>query len=117
MVTSAKAARNGALLLDRLMPGWATKIDVDSLDLSDTRRCVLGQLFASEERRDKYSEEWYGGFDYAWDMVQDLYICDISKRHEYVLHRMSYNGFAGRDILSYALTTAWQREITERYYA
>lgn len=35
----------GADLLDRVRPGWADKIDVETLDLSSCTRCVLGQMY------------------------------------------------------------------------
>jgi hypothetical protein len=40
-----KRVTAGAALLDEKMPGWYKKIDLDSLELSDERHCVLGQLF------------------------------------------------------------------------
>lgn len=35
----------GAALLDARVPGWWTKINVDKLDMWDSRNCVLGQVF------------------------------------------------------------------------
>lgn len=35
----------GAALLDEQMPGWASQIDLNRLQLSDSTHCVLGQLF------------------------------------------------------------------------
>jgi hypothetical protein len=39
------AVDRGAEYLDRVMPGWATRIDVGRLDLSDGQTCILGQLY------------------------------------------------------------------------
>lgn len=39
----------GAKLLDGVMPGWANKINVETLDLSGARMCILGQLYGSSE--------------------------------------------------------------------
>lgn len=35
----------GAALLDEKVPGWAARVDVDTLALFDCTFCVLGQLF------------------------------------------------------------------------
>jgi hypothetical protein len=35
----------GVTLLDERVPGWRGRIDVDDLDLSSKRECVLGQLY------------------------------------------------------------------------
>lgn len=40
---TARVAK-GAALLDQKLPGWAQKVDVGRLELSDCRVCVLGQL-------------------------------------------------------------------------
>lgn len=39
----------GAKLLDSALPGWANKINVETLDLSGARMCILGQLYGSSE--------------------------------------------------------------------
>ena len=41
----ATRVRRGVALLDRVMPGWHDRIDVDTLDINFCHRCVLGQLF------------------------------------------------------------------------
>jgi hypothetical protein len=35
----------GVALLDAYTPGWRADVDVDTLDMADVRRCVLGQSF------------------------------------------------------------------------
>jgi len=30
--------------LDKTSPGWASKVDLDKLDLEDNQRCIVGQL-------------------------------------------------------------------------
>ena len=35
----------GIALLDRKHPGWENEIDLDALDLSNVRYCVLGQVY------------------------------------------------------------------------
>lgn len=38
------SAITGGLLLDREVWGWAAGIDLDTLDMGDPARCILGQL-------------------------------------------------------------------------
>lgn len=39
------AVRRGALVLDKVVPGWAERIKLEKLDMMDINLCVLGQLF------------------------------------------------------------------------
>lgn len=48
-MTGTTPAEKGATLLDSKYPGWAQKINLDTLDLSGARLCVLGQLYGSSE--------------------------------------------------------------------
>lgn len=43
-LTPAEAVANGAQLLDEKLPGWWREITLDTLNLSDCRNCVCGQL-------------------------------------------------------------------------
>ncbi len=36
---------NGMKLLDRVLPGWTNKVDLDVLDVSRGDTCVIGQLY------------------------------------------------------------------------
>ncbi len=38
-------ADKGAKLLDELAPGWADKVDLETLLITSTDRCIIGQLF------------------------------------------------------------------------
>ena len=33
----------GAEMLDKFFPGWASHVNIDTLEITDSRRCVLGQ--------------------------------------------------------------------------
>lgn len=41
---ATRRVRDGAALLDRLLPGWHDVVDVDSLWINSPCNCVLGQL-------------------------------------------------------------------------
>jgi hypothetical protein len=40
------SVKRGAELLDRRRPGWYFSIDLDTLNISDSKKCILGQLNA-----------------------------------------------------------------------
>ena len=40
----ANMVANGAEFMDSRYPGWASEIDLEALDMSDVRYCILGQL-------------------------------------------------------------------------
>lgn len=44
----AERVQEGALLLDRELPGWYTKVNPDTLQMSSCTKCVLGQLYGSD---------------------------------------------------------------------
>lgn len=43
--TLDEAVENGAKLLDQKNPTWASKIDIEGLDLHSCSECLLGQLY------------------------------------------------------------------------
>lgn len=49
----AAKVRRGVELLDREIPGWHERIDLETLEVISTSHCVLGQLF----------EDFYVGYD------------------------------------------------------
>lgn len=58
----------GAAYLDRVMPGWWQRIDLERLDLSSTCNCVLGQEFghfaaAPEDAYLNAGDAYAKGFD------------------------------------------------------
>ena len=48
-IYTMQCAERGAKLLDEKLPGWATQIDLDTLDLWSPKTCILGQLYADFE--------------------------------------------------------------------
>lgn len=44
-MSAAELVARGAALLDEKRPGWAAEIDLTVLDLSNSCRCVLGQIY------------------------------------------------------------------------
>ena len=50
MATIDQRVARGAQLLDREGPtGWREQIECDTLDLSDCKQCILGQLYGDYE--------------------------------------------------------------------
>ena len=44
-MTTEERVAVGASLLDRVMPGWPAKIELERLDIQSCTCCVLGQLY------------------------------------------------------------------------
>lgn len=45
MLTTQELVRYAAKMLDRCVPGWHTRVDVETLQMSDCCNCTLGQVF------------------------------------------------------------------------
>jgi len=72
---AARRVNDGATFLDRTMPGWWRCIDVGKLDLSDSCRCVLGQLHAPDTIDGIYREPYFVGcilLDIGNQTAQDM---------------------------------------------
>lgn len=56
-----EATSRGAKLLDKLVPGWANRVKLETLDMADIHLCMLGQLFGSDVEtalaKEMYPEE------------------------------------------------------------
>lgn len=50
--------------LDRVKPGWETLVDIETLCIFDSKRCILGQVFREEAEEVGASS----GYDYALDI-------------------------------------------------
>ncbi|HYT40812.1 MAG TPA: hypothetical protein VEP90_00570 [Methylomirabilota bacterium] len=44
-----RAVQAGSQLLDKIEPGWASKINLSSLSLPNQCNCILGQIYGSYE--------------------------------------------------------------------
>jgi hypothetical protein len=44
-MTIEERVLNGAAALDRTTPGWESKVNIETLDMKSTTKCVLGQVF------------------------------------------------------------------------
>lgn len=57
MSTVAERVSAGIALLDENVEGWRDKIDLATLDIRHTRKCVLGQVFKTDD------DSWESGYD------------------------------------------------------
>jgi hypothetical protein len=64
----AKVVARGAALLDDEIPGWAARVNLSVLDVSDCTRCVLGQLFAEDDPDSPYG---WGLHELGLDSLSD----------------------------------------------
>jgi hypothetical protein len=117
MSTITERVAAGAAWLDANRPGWVERIDLDTLDLGDPCRCVLGQDFAAD------SQGYTSGFDAGLVAVTDGGLTEDGYRHAadagfYAVADLSDNdddddGF--RMNKEYReLTDAWRALIRER---
>lgn len=54
----------GALLLDHKNPGWASRIDVETLDIENDRNCVVAQLYRGDYNAGLQA---LGAYDNPWE--------------------------------------------------
>lgn len=85
----APRVERGMAWLDAHVPGWLDRIDMETLDIGDCDRCVLGQLFGSfdagifeVERTERPTDE-VGGYGFTMllrDVARDEYRFPIDRR-------------------------------------
>jgi hypothetical protein len=99
-------AKIGATILDVFRPGWASEVDLESLDLEDCKACVLGQLF--------------GGFDvgaeklFAMRHTEDGLPGGVADASIAAGFSLPIGGI-WQGLIKYSnLTNAWKREIAKR---
>lgn len=114
--TERDCVTRGAALLDKVRPGWHHEIKVGTLDLADSCRCVLGQIYGC----------YHVGMDTVFAELDDIV---NHERHAHAKRAKSdHYGFsvyatapcldgpiprAAWDLL----TAAWREEITTRRLA
>ena len=111
----ATAARRGARLLDRLLPGWVQWVNTSWLDMQSERRCVLGQLNPA------YQHDWgeAGGYTLAANSLYDYLGTDAEpflarNGFYYESAARGYNRLVDHNRTYSKLTTAWVDEIWSR---
>lgn len=57
-----KRVRRGAMVLDRVVPGWHMRVNLETLVMSSGQLCMLGQLFGRDAEtsiaKEMYPELW-----------------------------------------------------------
>jgi hypothetical protein len=92
--SAKRRVENGALMLDRLLPGWELEIKMPDLDMASQRFCILGQLYGdyfdglNEVNLDANAAEDYGfviGIDEdsdRYDLLKKRWGEEIKRRAE-----------------------------------
>lgn len=90
----AARAAAGAAFLDERIPGWAARISLDLLDMSNCEWCILGQLGGCYDEAvsdfDLDDEDETGlGFmrpagesGFAWELLRNAWTAEIATRRE-----------------------------------
>lgn len=98
--TPGERAAAGAAYLDHHRPGWSVNIDLDRLNMSDFRTCILGQMYGH------YADGRNAIAPTGWDSYDDQ-VC-WAKAH----------GFQARDPWGtweyIELTDAWSDQVRAR---
>ena len=99
-----KRVRAGVEWLDKNYPGWLDKVEVNELELEDSCKCVLGQLFSEEA----VNSDEFTGFGYAMNVVFD-------PDAEFPYDKVSRLGFdSDGDVCFSALQIVWEDAISSR---
>jgi hypothetical protein len=88
MITAQKRVARGAAYLDGLMPGWALKIKIKTLDISCQCNCIDGQLFKNMmllNMSNKFMVNHGFGLNVSWHgalypELQEAWLAEIRKR-------------------------------------
>jgi hypothetical protein len=110
--TIATRVERGAALLDRHVPGWEKRIDLETLDIASSEFCICGQL--ANKSRAKFVRENLGypgeGFGVFIEYL------DTKRKPKTEMDAVWLNsgryGFSGRAFSR--LTKAWKALIEER---
>lgn len=113
---------NGARWLDENFPGWMDRINLETLDLNDSERCICGQVFKEEAA---VSSDWIidSGYGYArrnlfleansW--ITTLVPMDADHRVRQVSYVLGFDtGDYGSDRTWQRLQKAWVDLLKER---
>jgi hypothetical protein len=88
-----KRVERGIDWLDKNVPDWDTKIEVDSFDLSDPSMCVMGQVFM-----DRINGTYSDGYNYAFKEIPELDKQEKMVKHGFEIDRSEFN--ESRSLLS-----------------
>jgi len=61
----AERVARGVSWLDSTLPGWDGRVDLSSLVMSSSDRCVLGQVFRTASTRKWADYSYLNGYEYA----------------------------------------------------
>jgi hypothetical protein len=114
MTTIAERVAAGAEWLDEHRPGWVWRIDLDTLDLGDPCRCVLGQEFREVAVVQGFPSGYLAGRKVFDEDGANDWWRDTEVAAHYGFHAVA--DIAGGDIDDEYddLTGAWRRLIRQR---
>ena len=106
----------GAKRLDKLHPGWADLIDPNTLDIADTCKCVIGQLY---EHVDYDHEAAQGSWEVKGWVVLNPHVdsWDDEQRFSHFSTELQRNGFqepVGSMVGYDDLLRVWREAIEQR---
>lgn len=123
MTSAEDRVARGAALLDRHIPDWRARIDLDHLDIANGAYCILGQLYT--ERYLAGGEQEYNAYSLGLvDLANMAGIAAVSDELGYIKNEGTFdtdNGFMEWDDApeydeyddNEALTAAWRAELAK----
>lgn len=130
--TATRVAR-GAAWLDEKYPNWFQAIDLGTLELSDCRQCVLGQVYTGAIEPDEQNQivaQIVAGMSKTWgaqwlemynegelggyNVLREWYDMDFTSQLGFAIDALENQGEAEDKVEYGALLDEWTRVIIER---
>lgn len=107
------AVQAGIKWLDENGPeDWRSLVDLDRLNISNTRDCILGQVFAKYANNPEYTHEsygaqvpYYGGYDYA------VFTLLNGEFEDEITGGLGFSGYSD-EYSNYDLTPVWRAALS-----
>lgn len=118
-----RSTKRGALLLDKMIPGWHRRVNLERLTMSSLSLCMLGQLFGQQAEtaiaKEMFPEEWQA----TADSVQGRsgYSIGLRMIRQWVTGKgkqeREEHDFLDRACSGYDTKCYWAEEVAERIAA
>jgi hypothetical protein len=109
--SAINAAALGAAWLDSYKPGWNTLVNVETLSMITSDRCILGQVFLDEAEKEFQEYIRVHGPEYAYLRSGYAYAADVLAELDMSEYDHGFNTLYGNWS---KLESAWTEEIKDR---
>jgi hypothetical protein len=108
MSNVAERVSAGIALLDEKAPGWRDKINLATLNIRNTRECILGQVFKTGE------DSWQSGYDAGCEILglEGCSCCSGTAELAPVTYGFDADFSEDVDVEFDELQTEWERQLS-----